>query len=115
MNENEVDPVAEEEPLNNQQQGKPKLTGVDAMRAAVEKVLFEKAEELAKALVLSCLKGHMMAGRLLYMIGVDKVKADPEQVQKTRCIADIWKDEDEWTPEASEQNAETNSGSREPE
>ncbi len=115
MNENQVDPVAQEEPLNDQQQDKPKLTGVDAMRAAVEKVLFEKAEELAKALVLSCLKGHMMAGRLLYMIGVDKVKADPEQVQKTRCIADFWKDEDEWTPEASEQNAETNSGSREPE
>ncbi|HTB98161.1 MAG TPA: hypothetical protein VK716_14210 [Terracidiphilus sp.] len=117
MNENEINPVAKgkEKPLNEAEQEKPKLTGVDAMRDAVEEVFLLKAKSIVEALVQSCLKGHVMAGRLLYLFGVGKGNATTEQVQKAACLADYWEDQEEWTPKACEQKAETNAGSREPE
>ena len=85
------------------------------MRVAVDAALKQNSIEIAQALVDSCLGGHMMAGRLLYMIAVDKVKLTAEEIKQTRSLALKWAEEDEWTPEASERIAETTAGSLEPE
>lgn len=85
------------------------------MRDAVEKVLKTDCDKLARALADSCITGHMMAGRLLYMIATDKAKLTAEEIKQTHSLALQWAEEEEWTPEASEQIAETTAGGFEPE
>lgn len=107
MNTSESTFVAEEPSALNESSNAATISGADAMRAAVEAQLLTQSVEIAQALVKSCLAGHMMAGRLLYLIAVDKIKVTAEEARKERCLANQWLPEPEWMSNSDELSSDS--------
>jgi len=117
MNETETDRVADDTPPKEVKQALPKPRGAQELRLAAEIILQLKALEIAEALCESSLEGHILSTKFLYELCLERERLgegqDPAQHRKN--LIDQWAEEDEWTPEASEQIAETTAGSLEPE
>ncbi|MFZ0743019.1 MAG: hypothetical protein WAM85_01365 [Terracidiphilus sp.] len=91
-------------------------SGAEDMRAAADLVLQKHCMEIAEKLAASSLEGHIQSSRFLYVLADKNQELGViENTPEFRSLALVLANEPQWPGESSEETAETEGGSREPE